>query len=213
MRAKAERWRRLKCAEIGFCREISGFRFLGVILRHRMRRLGWRSLHNSVAKMCNSAPQAPEGMASFLDAPLKRFRASQATHAPNAGVAWCDVILPGLACDFVKRNRLYFHPGDLVRIHDLDSPDFLFKNEPSIRAYPGILASSDIDRVTTDSMDRKRPPIFGSQKFPDPVRHMIRLSPKNDSHKRTQSSKWSQILPSRDLPPSQTTARPRSEVT
>ncbi|HEX3444243.1 MAG TPA: hypothetical protein VHS80_05965, partial [Chthoniobacterales bacterium] len=54
--------------------------------------------------------------------------------------------------------------------------------------------------VTAGSMDCKRPPIFGSQQFPDPIRHMIRLSPKNDSHKRTCSvTLGSQILPSLDL--------------
>lgn len=32
-------------------------------------------------------------------------------------------------------------------------------------------------------MDCERSPIFGSQKFPDPVGHTIWLSPKNDSYK------------------------------
>jgi hypothetical protein len=41
-----------------------------------------------------------------------------------------------------------------------------------------------MDRVPADSMYRKRAPVSRSQKFPDPVRHTIRLSPKRDSYKQ-----------------------------
>jgi hypothetical protein len=41
-----------------------------------------------------------------------------------------------------------------------------------------------MDRVPAGSMYRKRAPVSRSQKFPDPVRHTIRLSPKRDSYKQ-----------------------------
>jgi len=41
--------------------------------------------------------------------------------------------------------------------------------------------------IAAGAVDRKRSPVFGSQEFPDPVRHTIRLSPKADSYKQQQS--------------------------
>jgi hypothetical protein len=35
---------------------------------------------------------------------------------------------PGLTFYFVEGDRFQFHSGDLVRVHDLDAADLLFKN-------------------------------------------------------------------------------------
>src|SRR6266404_1475376 len=91
---------------------------------------------------------------------------------------------PSLTFYFVEGDRFQFHSGDLVRVHDLDAADLLFKNQPSVWAHPCAFASSDMDRVAAGSMYRKRPPVSCSQKFPDSVRHTIRLSPKRDSYKQ-----------------------------
>jgi hypothetical protein len=59
----------------------------------------------------------------------------------------------------------------LVRIQDLNAAGSGLNDHSAVRADPRLFAAQNLDRIATDTVDRKRVPVFGFQQFPNSIIH------------------------------------------